>query len=141
MQPLLNALQTYIDQYPALSKVAFSDSIFTSKKSKEKNQDQMQRLWIHGVGKAQAQTVAHVAQEYCHPDRPFNPVPDFNAKPFKREFNTDEGEWWTARYNNGKLGGNGVSYTGDGFARVRRFWRAAGMEWGGRGVIVECRGA
>ena len=83
------------------------------------NWDELQRQWIHGVGKAQAQTVAHVAQEYCNPDRPFYPVPDFNAKPFKREFNTDKGAWWTATYNGGKLGGNSVSYTGAGFAVVR----------------------
>ncbi len=78
MEDIVNALKTYVDQFDALYKV--------------ENWNELQRLWIHVVGKAQAQTVAHVAQEYCHPDRPFDPVPDFNAKPFKRQFNTDEGE-------------------------------------------------
>ena len=103
-QELLGALQTYIDRFPAL----YSAS----------NWDEISRLWIKGVGGAQSRTVAHVAQEYCHPNRPFNPVPDFTKKPFSRQLKTDGGDWWTAKYNNGPLGGgSGSNMTGFGVFR------------------------
>ena len=109
-QELLDALQTYIDRFPAL----YSAS----------NWDELERLWIRGVGGAQSRTVAHVAQEYCHPDRPFDPVPDFTKKPFPRQLKTDEGDWWTAKYNNGPLGGgSGSKLTGFGA------WRAGVITW------------
>lgn len=61
--------------------------------------------WQKEVGRAQAMLPVHVVNEYCHPERPFEPCPDFisgNRLPRLRQ--TNIGEWFTARYNNGGLG-------------------------------------
>ncbi len=100
------AYQTYLDQYDALYDAS--------------NWNELQRLWIHGIGGAQRAVVAHVAQEYCHPARPFDPVPDFQAKPFPRQLKGDKGDWFSASYNGGGLGGKlGEAGRVSGFSWVR----------------------
>jgi serine/threonine protein kinase len=71
MQPLLDALQTYIDNcdpWPA---------------------DQCRDHWIHKVGGAQRLLPMHVLQEYCHPNRPFDPTPTFTEEEFPRKAQLD----------------------------------------------------
>ncbi len=75
-EPLMAAYQTYLDRFDALCQA--------------RNWEELDRLWIHGIGGAQRAVVAHVAQEYCHPARGFDPVPDFQAKPFPRQLKGDE---------------------------------------------------
>ncbi len=103
-QELLYALKSFIAQYDALKK--------------SNNQVALDRLWVHNIGGAQRKTVAHVAQEYCNPDRPFNPIPDFNKKPFKRQLKLYKDTWWTANIYHGPLGGRGRS-SFSGFAIYR----------------------
>ncbi|WP_133130903.1 F-box-like domain-containing protein [Legionella yabuuchiae] len=62
--PLIQALQFYVDNYDAWSVV--------------KNWAALKAAWME-VGKAQRDVPAHVAQEYCHPDRAFDPLPSFNV--------------------------------------------------------------
>ena len=45
----------------------------------------MKAAWLD-VGKAQRNVPAHVAQEYCRPDRPFHPRPEFNEATLPRVF-------------------------------------------------------
>ncbi len=72
------------------------------------------QTWIKQVGGAQLLLPAHVINEYCHPTRPFDPVPDFSkleATGAWRTRATDEGEWFSANY--------GVGTLGEGFAVCR----------------------
>ena len=41
-------------------------------------------IWFNEIIPAQKKFPAHIAQEYCHPDRSFVPIPNFDEKPFKR---------------------------------------------------------
>ncbi|KTC65657.1 SidC homolog (plasmid) [Legionella adelaidensis] len=63
MTPLIQALQFYVDNYNAWSTAH--------------NQDALKAAWMN-VGLAQRDVPAHVAQEYCRPDRSFHPCPLFN---------------------------------------------------------------
>jgi hypothetical protein len=86
-QNLIDALQKYID---------LCDD---SKWSEAATQ------WKIQVGGAQKLLPVHVVNEYCRPDRPFHPCPDFiKDTTLPRTRKTYEGEWYTATYNNGKLG-------------------------------------
>jgi len=64
MTPLQTALQRYIDAYDAYDK---SDVAGTA----------VQAAWRQ-LGLAQRDLPVHVINEYCRPDRPFNPLPEFN---------------------------------------------------------------
>ena len=88
---LLTALKAYIDQYDAL----YAKS----------NGDQLTKLWSKDVGGAQTRVPAHVANEYCRPDRSFEPTPAFKEASLPRSFNTDEGAWFPlAKLSYGSLG-------------------------------------
>jgi serine/threonine protein kinase len=56
LQPLLDALKTYVDKY---------DSFFFDK----------EKHWCKKIGGAQKLLPAHVVNEYCRPDRSFDPCP------------------------------------------------------------------
>ncbi len=90
-EPLVNAYKTYMDHYDGFCAAS--------------NWKGLKQLWVHGVGGAQRDVVAHVAQEYCHPGRSFYLVPDFTAKPFPRQLIGEEGDWWNARVDGKILGG------------------------------------
>ncbi len=86
------------------------------------------KAWIQQVGGVQLLLPAHVINEYCHPTRSFSPLPNFrDAAPLPRTRRVDEGEWFTAQYNGGKLGDKFAIYRGnsrrcgseDGIARGR----------------------
>ncbi len=82
---LAKALKTYIDKCGNL--------FFNSEKH-----------WQKQVGGAQLWLPAHVIHEYCHEDRSFDPCPTFIEPTLPRTRKIDEGEWFTAVYNGGKLG-------------------------------------
>ena len=74
--------------------------------------------WQREVGGAQRLLPVHVINEYCHHTRPFEPCPDFTKpEPFPciRKIKIDEGEWFTATYNGGKLGEKFGIYRGRGW--------------------------
>jgi hypothetical protein len=62
MQPLLNTLQTYVDDYGSWTA------------------EQCEGFWTNKVGGAQLMLPMHVLQEYCQPERPFKPCPNFNQE-------------------------------------------------------------
>jgi hypothetical protein len=62
LTPLKNALQHYIEE-------------FDKKPDKsEADWDALDKIWIKEVGLAQRDVPAHIAQEYCHPNRSFNDI-------------------------------------------------------------------
>ncbi|HQY22128.1 MAG TPA: ankyrin repeat domain-containing protein [Gammaproteobacteria bacterium] len=60
--------------------------------------------WKTQVGTAQRLLPAHVVNEYCRPDRPFEPCPDFTTPCLPRTRDTKQGEWFTATCDNEGLG-------------------------------------
>ncbi len=86
LQNLIDTLQACID-------------LFVQKKFVEGN-----ILWNKKVGSAQRLLPAHVVNEYCRRDRPFEPCPDFTTVPLPRNRVSYGREWYTATYDNGKIG-------------------------------------
>lgn len=75
-------------------------SLYDQKKWKES-----EAAWMQQVGSVQLLLPAHVINEYCHPTRPFYPIPNFKSSdPLPRSREIDVGEWFTATYKGGKLG-------------------------------------
>ena len=107
---LLTALKAYIDQY---------DDQYDALSAKS-NGDQLRKLWSKDVGGAQTRVPAHVANEYCRPDRSFGPTPAFKEASLPRSFNTDQGNWFPlAKLSYGSLG---VDFALDRGLRAVRVW-------------------
>ena len=66
---LISALQRYVDGYDNWVRT--------------RNWDAMEAAWME-VGLAQRDLPVHVLNEYCHPDRSFNPRPEFNEERLPR---------------------------------------------------------
>jgi hypothetical protein len=62
LQPLKDALHHYINAYDESPKAADADW------------EALDRIWAKEVGGAQRQVPAHIAHEYCHPNRSFEDV-------------------------------------------------------------------
>ena len=69
LTPLKNALQQYVDSYDNWER--------------EYNMHKMRAAWIE-VGILQRDLPVHVVNEYCHPDRSFSPIPEFNEEALPR---------------------------------------------------------
>ena len=69
LTPLISALQRYVDGYDNWART--------------QNWDAMKAAWME-VGLAQRDIPVHVLNEYCHPDRSFNPRPEFNEERLPR---------------------------------------------------------
>ena len=67
---VITALQKYVDGYDNWEKT--------------RNWAAMDAAWLQ-VGRAQADTVMHLINEYCRKDRSFNPCPEFNEDNLPRE--------------------------------------------------------
>jgi hypothetical protein len=67
---LITALDTYVTNYDRW------------------DHHQRDEAWLN-VGKAQREVPAHIAHEYCRPDRSFDPMPSFNEETLPRRFNFD----------------------------------------------------
>src|SRR3990167_10661202 len=95
--PLKEAYQRYFDGY---------DAWYATN-----NWDAMDAAWLD-VGKAQRNVPAHVAQEYCRPDRSFYPRPEFNEATLPRVFTFynwatgHDGSWFPLAASNSGLGFN-----------------------------------
>jgi hypothetical protein len=73
--------------------------------------DAADEKWKRDVGDAQLLLPVHVVNQYCHPNRSFDPCPDFNDQsPLPRSRKTDEGDWFTCTYNGGRLGKSCFAY-------------------------------
>ena len=68
---LLRELHTYIDNY------------------KRWGTTQYHPQWTRVIGGAQKLLPIHVLQEYCHPDRSFDPTPSFKEQEFPRKLDID----------------------------------------------------
>ncbi|MDP4105105.1 MAG: protein kinase [Bacillota bacterium] len=96
VQPLIGALQTYVDN---------ADKVW-------KYDQRATDHWIKVVGGAQKLLPAHVVDEYCHPKRAFDPCPDFKENDLPRSRICEvydggqwiKGEWFTSKYNGGAVG-------------------------------------
>ena len=64
-QNLLDAYEYYLENY--------------SKMFKAKKWTELNKIWLVQIGGAQKLLPMHVLHEYCHPDRPFDPIPDFTG--------------------------------------------------------------
>ncbi len=87
---LIQALNQYISEV----RVSKSSSVYG-------------QTWVKQVGGAQLLLPAHVINEYCHPTRPFHPVPDFTKLEPTGGWRcraTDESEWFSASFGGGALG-------------------------------------
>jgi hypothetical protein len=95
LTPLIQSLKFYVDNYDAWSAAG--------------NWDVMEAAWLN-VGLAQRDVPAHVAQEYCRPDRDFNPCPTFNepALPriltFENRITSRDKSWFPLTSSNSGLG-------------------------------------
>ncbi|MCX7115860.1 MAG: hypothetical protein NTW08_08155 [Gammaproteobacteria bacterium] len=100
------------------------------------NWDPVYQFWIHKMNGAQKE-VLWLLQRFCEPNRPFYPLPDFNASPFRRSFaieNWRSGSQFELVFSGGRFNGDFESslvsvYKGDELA-------------GGKGVlaVVGCGG-
>ena len=98
------------------------------------NWDAMKAAWMQ-VGLAQRDVPAHVAQEYCRPDRSFSPLPTFNegslprSLTFHNAITTNDDSWFPFTAEAGGLGFD--------FALIRGDWRLVlGQSVGPRGRFV-----
>jgi hypothetical protein len=95
LMPLINALRFYVDNYDAWHAA--------------RNWAAMEAAWMN-VGLAQRDVPAHVAQEYCRPDRTFGPRSPFNEPAFRRILTfynwitTREESWFPLTSANSGLG-------------------------------------
>ena len=91
--------------------------------------DEANIQWNTKVGGAQKLLPVHVINEYCRPDRPFEPCPDFTKESLPRTRNTNIGEWFTAdKY--GKLGEDFAYYRYSNKSAACNS-AGAGVAWGG----------
>ena len=106
---LVDTLDTYVKNYAAW------------------NSQQRKTHWCQQVGGAQLLLPAHVVNEYCRPDRSFDPVPDFTKGNLPRVrtvyVNKPDDEWFSVVYNGGKIGNTFAAVrAGGGFVAIVEWW-------------------
>jgi ankyrin repeat protein len=106
---LIQAYKTTIDLYEAFKHIESNTA------------------WIQQVGGAQLLLPAHVINEYCHPTRPFYPLPNFkDAATLPRSRTIKGGDWFTASsHDESFIGGK----LGEKFACSRSWMAAARACW------------
>lgn len=97
-QPLIDALTVYRQKLKEWADVNFAYN--------RPEQEACCRQWQKVVGDAQRLLPAHVANEYCQQGRNFwtHPPHTFKDENLVRSLETDEGNWYSAKYNNGIIG-------------------------------------
>ncbi|MGQ3892784.1 hypothetical protein [Legionella sp. CNM-4043-24] len=115
-QPLITALQTYVDNFNAW------------------DWPQRQEHWCKVVGLTQRDLPAHVRHEYCYPDRSFSPVPNFTEKVLPRSLRFFN--WVTDSWDNWDAGAAGL---GSNFAILRGRDAGAFLPCGGRAAARGAR--
>jgi len=94
------------------------------------NYHQQLEAWMK-VGQAQRDVPAHIAHEYCRPDRSFNPLPSFNEENLPRILAFDnymgrDKSWFPLASSSSGLGFD--------FALIRPLGRA----WAGHAPVAAC---
>ncbi|QBR83806.1 hypothetical protein E3983_05375 [Legionella israelensis] len=113
-QPLLDALDTYAQDFDQWT------------------WPQREDHWNHKVGGAQRLVPAHIAQEYCHPDFPFNSFRSFKEADFPRELTfynqiSDKMESWFPLSEDNGLGFDFAIYNGHSESGAEaRVWKNTG---------------
>lgn len=69
LTPLKKALKHYVDEYNIRTYLSEEDWVILDK------------IWVEEVGQAQRDVPAHIAHEYCHPERSFHNVINNKANP------------------------------------------------------------
>jgi hypothetical protein len=135
LTPLINALNHYVAEY--------------NKKSNktEADWDALEKIWIEEVGLAQRDIPAHIAHEYCHPERSFDQVNKnedlldaSNPANLKRQlkfynYETGNDDVWFSPNSYSVDSGLGFSFA------ILRGWDvcagagAAGVAWPGAGAV------
>ena len=133
--PLINALQHYIDNVDAWQSTGNIAAIIEA--------------WSKGVGGAQRDVPAHVAQEYCHPTRSFSSTPFFPSAPLFNELRLERSltfynsrasrnmTWWdNSSYSLGRGYGiyRGGMMVASGETWLGYFPRRGRMGWWGGGA-------
>lgn len=131
LAPLINALNHYVAEYDKKSNKTQADW------------DALEKIWIDEVGRAQRDIPAHIAHEYCNPDRSFDQVNKnknlldaSNPANLKRQlkfYNYDTGntDVWFSLNSYSVDSGLGFSF---GIVRAGREVRGGGgWVWGGGG--------
>jgi ankyrin repeat protein len=99
LTPLTQALDTYIKNFNAWS------------------WEKREEHWCKIVGGAQRLLPVHVVNEYCRPDRAFNPTPSFTETSLPRTrtlvVNKADDEWFSVVYRNGKIGDSFAAWRGE----------------------------
>ena len=125
LTPVKQALQAYIDAYNKSPKKTSADW------------EALNKIWIN-VGLPQREVPAHIAQEYCHPNRSFNDVCQNKSllntstpANLKRQlkfynFETSANDSWFTRGSDSSDSGLGFS-----FAILRAAGRGVGRSWAG----------
>lgn len=96
--PLIKALKFVADSFEAWAAATNLDAFYAIKEA-----------WMN-VGLAQRDVPAHVAQEYCRPDRSFCPIPEFNEATlprfltFKYPITSQYDSWFPLKGPNSGLG-------------------------------------
>jgi hypothetical protein len=77
LQPLIKALENYLKHWPKGTWMMLDN------------------LWVKEVGQAQRQVPAHIAQEYCHPNRSFYDVRNYDVRKnvFRTSFDAGSGKF------------------------------------------------
>lgn len=135
LTPLKEALKHYVDEY-----------------KKRPNQSEadweiLDKIWVEEVGRAQRDVPAHIAQEYCHPERSFYDVTEkkslldaTNPSNLKRQLKfyncvTDQYDLWFTPGSYSVDSGLGFSF---GIMRRRAPLAAVGGGWGvGADVAID----
>ena len=86
---------------------------------------QKKEAWIK-IGKAQRDVPAHIAQEYCRPDRSFSPAPKFNEETLPRVLTflnhvKQNEHWFSLNSSSSKLGSDFPIIRSHGPVRIH-FW-------------------
>jgi hypothetical protein len=108
---LINALDHYVKNY--------------AQWFENDNWHEIEVAWI-AVGKAQREAPAHVAHEYCRPDRSFDPLPSFNEETLPRalaidNYVTQVKSWFPVASSSSGLGFD--------FAVIRRGGQRSWVPW------------
>lgn len=109
---LIEALEDYIKNYEAWYKA--------------NAWEKMEAHWCQEVGGAQLLLPAHIINEYCRPDRSFDPCPSFTEEtlPRTRNFHSgDKDEWFSIIEYGGRLGVKFAGYR----AGLRGVWATVGV--------------
>jgi hypothetical protein len=96
------------------------------------NYYQQEEAWMK-VGKAQRDVPAHIAHEYCRPDRSFNPLPSFNEETLPRvltfyNYVTNDQSWFPLPSSTSGLGFGFACATVRGTSSVHGRSRGHGAE-------------